>query len=236
LLPGQSRACVLVAPLECREMIPAILGRKVGMTQIFDPSGARIPVTLVEAGPCVVMRVKTSDSKDDYDAVQLGFDDVKPHRATMAEIGLARKAKTAPKRFVREIRLPEATDKAVGEMVTVDIFSENDVKYVDVVAVSKGKGFQGVMKRWGFGGQPASHGTERKHRSPGSINGHATYLGGGRIKKGKRMAGQTGNKRVTARCQALVDVDSENNVLLIKGSVPGPNGGYVVVRKSKTRS
>jgi large subunit ribosomal protein L3 len=217
-------------------MIPAILGKKVGMTQIFNPSGERVPVTLVEAGPCVVLQVKSTEAKDRYDAVQLGFDDIKPHRATMSEIGHARQAKAAPKRFVREIRLPETTDKAVGDLITVDIFKHADVKYVDVVGVSKGKGFQGAMKRWGFGGQPASHGVERKHRSPGSINGHATYLGGGRIKKGKRMAGQTGNRRVTARCQTLVDVDTERNILLIEGSVPGPNGGYVVVRKSKTRS
>ena len=217
-------------------MIPAILGRKVGMTQVFDGSGARVPVTLVEAGPCVVLQVKSSDAQDQYDAVQLGYDDAKPHRATMPEIGRARKAKTAPKRFVREIRLPEATSHAVGDMITVEIFKQADVKYVDVVGTSKGKGFQGPMKRWGFGGQPASHGVERKHRSPGSINGHATYLGGGRIKKGKRMAGQTGNKRTTARCQTLVEVDTENNLLLIEGSVPGPNGSYVIVRKSKTRS
>jgi len=217
-------------------MVPAILGKKVGMTQVFDPSGERIPVTLIEAGPCIVLQVKSTDSKDGYHAVQLGFDDAKPHRATMADIGHARNAKTAPKRFIREISFTEATDKAVGDTVTVDIFSENDVKYVDVVATSKGKGFQGGMKRWGFGGQQASHGVERKHRSPGSINGHATYLGGGRIKKGKKMAGQTGNKRTTAPCQALVEVDSDKNLLLIRGSVPGPNGGYVIVRKSKTRA
>ncbi len=217
-------------------MIPAILGKKVGMTQIFNPTGKCVPVTLVEAGPCVVLQIKSTETKDKYDAVQLGFDDAKPHRATMPEIGRARKAKTAPKRFVREIRLPEATDKAVGDMITVDIFKDADVKYVDVVGISKGKGFQGPMKRWGFGGQPASHGVERKHRAPGSINGHATYLGGGRIKKGKKMGGQTGNKRITARCQSLVEVDTENNILLIEGSVPGPNGGYVIVRKSKTRS
>jgi len=217
-------------------MIPAILGKKVGMTQVFDPSGGCVPVTLVEAGPCVVLQVKSAETKDRYDAVQLGFDDVKPHRASMPEIGRARQAKTAPKRFVREIRLPEATDQAVGDMITVEIFKQADVKYVDVVGISKGKGFQGVMKRWGFGGQPASHGVERKHRSAGSINGHASYLGGGRIKKGKRMSGQTGNKQITARCQTLVDVDTENNLLLIEGSVPGPNGGYVIVRRSKTRT
>jgi len=217
-------------------MIPAILGKKVGMTQVFVSSGDRIPVTLVEAGPCTVLQVKSIDSKDGYEAVQLGFDDVKPHRAPLPEIGHVRRAKTAPKRFVREIRLVEPTDVAVGDTVTVEMFKEAEVKYVDVVGTSKGKGFQGGMKRWGFGGQPASHGVERKHRSPGSINAHASYLGGGRIKKGKKMAGQTGNTRVTVRCQALVDVDSDRNLLLIAGSIPGPNGGYVIVRKSKTRS
>ncbi len=217
-------------------MVPAILGKKVGMTQIFDPSGARIPVTLVEAGPCVVLQVKSSDSQDGYHAVQLGFDDVKPHRSTLPEIGHARKAKSAPKRFVREIRLSEPTDKAVGDTITVELFEQAEVKYVDVVGTTKGKGFQGGMKRHGFGGQPASHGVERKHRSPGSINGHATDLGGGRIKKGKRMAGRMGNVRRTIRCQALVGVDAEHNLMLIRGSIPGPNGGYVIVRKSKTRS
>lgn len=217
-------------------MIPAILGRKVGMTQIFDPSGARVPVTLVEAGPCVILQIKTADGQDKYDAVQLGFEDVKPHRSTKAEIGHARKSKTAPKRFIREIRLPAATDKQIGDLVTVDIFKEAEVKYVDVIGINKGKGFQGVMKRHGFGGQPASHGTERKHRSPGSISAYCSNRGGGRMKRGKRMAGHAGNVRVTIPCQALVDVDSEHNLLLIRGSVPGPNGGYVIVRKSITRS
>ena len=213
-------------------MIPAILGRKVGMTQVFDASGERIPVTLVEAGPCQVLQVKSADGPDGYHAVQLGFDDVKPHRATLAEIGHARRARTAPKRFVREIRLSEPTDKKIGDTITVEIFKEQGVRFVDVVGTSKGKGFQGAMKRWGFGGQPASHGTERKHRSPGSLSGHASNRGMGPIKKGKRMAGHMGDRRVTARCQALVDVDSEHNLLLIRGSVPGPNGGYVVVRRA----
>jgi large subunit ribosomal protein L3 len=217
-------------------MTPTLLGKKVGMTQIFDPTGARIPVTIVEAGPCVILQVKSSETRDEYNAVQLGFEDVKPHRATMAEIGHARRAKTAPKRFVREIRLPEATDRAVGDTITVEIFKENEVKFVDVVGTSKGKGFQGPMKRHGSGGQPASHGVERKHRAPGSIGARASNLGTGRPKKGTGMAGQTGNRRVTTRCQLLLDIDSEHNILLIEGSVPGPNGGYVIVRKSKTRS
>ncbi|MBU0637496.1 MAG: 50S ribosomal protein L3 [Planctomycetes bacterium] len=218
-------------------MVPAILGKKIGMTQVFAPTGERIPVTVIQAGPCVVTQVKCGDGPDGYDGVQLGFDDVKPHRATLAEIGHARKAQTAPKRFVREIALTEPTEHALGDTITVDVFKDADVKFVDVFGVTKGKGFQGGMKRYGFGGQPASHGVERKHRSQGSIGGHASDRGrSGGIRKGKRMSGQTGHVRRTARCQALVGVDAEHNMLLIRGSVPGPNGGYVVVRKSKTRS
>lgn len=218
-------------------MIPAILGRKVGMTQVFEPSGVRVPVTVIEAGPCVVMQVKQADGPDGYNSVQLGFEDAKPHRSTLPEIGHAKAAKTAPKRFVREVRLVDPTDKSVGDVVTVELFSEGEVKYVDVVGVTKGRGYQGGMRRHGFGGQPASHGTERKHRSPGSIGGHATDLGGpGGPKKGKRMAGRMGGVNRTARCQALVGVDPEQNLLMVRGSVPGPTGGYVVVRKSKTRS
>ena len=145
-------------------MIPALLGRKVGMTQIFEESGACVPVTLVEAGPCVVLQVKTEDGPDGYNAIQLGFDDVKPHRSTLPEIGHARTAQTAPKAFVREVRLSEATDKVVGDVLTVELFQESEVKYVDVSGITKGRGYQGGMRRWGFGGQPASHGTERKHR------------------------------------------------------------------------
>lgn len=216
-------------------MIPAILGKKIGMTQVFEPSGERVPVTIIQAGPCYVLQVKRADSKDGYDSVQLGFDDVKPHRSNLAQIGHARKASTLPKRFIREIRLTEATDKNVGDTVTVDILK--DVKWVDVTGVTKGKGTQGVMRRWGFGGQPASHGTERKHRSPGSIGSRAAMRGqSGAIKRGLRMAGHMGHKRRTARCQALVAVDAENNVLLIRGSVPDPEDGYVLVRRSKTRS
>ena len=214
-------------------MIPAILGKKVGMTQVFDPSGERIPVTIVQAGPCPILQVKSTDTKDGYNAVQLGFDDVKPHRSTLAAIGHARPAKTAPKRFIREIRLSDPTDRKVGDVVTVDVFSAADVKFVDVIGTTKGKGVQGAMKRWGFGGQPGSHGTERKHRSPGSISGRAQNRGtSGAIKKGKRMAGHMGHARRTIQSQALVMVDAENNVLLIRGSIPGPNGGYVVVRRA----
>lgn len=218
-------------------MIPAILGRKVGMTQIFQQDGTRVPVTLVEAGPCVVMQVKSVDGPDGYHAVQLGFFDVKPHRSTLPEIGHARKAQTAPKRYVREIRLAEPSDKSVGDTVTVDVFQQGEVKFVDVIGTTKGRGFQGGMKRWGFGGQPASHGTERKHRSPGSIASRCQNRGtSGALKKGKKMAGHMGHARCTTPCQALVGVDAEHNLLMIRGSVPGPNGGFVLVRKSKTRA
>lgn len=214
-------------------MIPAILGKKVGMTQVFDPNGERIPVTIVQAGPCPVLQVKSTESKDGYNAVQLGFDDIKPHRSTLAAIGHARPAKTAPKRFIREIRLSDPTDRKVGDVITVDIFSSAEVKFVDVIGTTKGKGFQGAMKRWGFGGQPGSHGTERKHRSPGSISGRAQNRGtSGAIKKGKRMAGHMGHTRRTIQSQPLVMVDAEHNVLLIRGSIPGPNGGYVLIRRA----
>ncbi|MCK4341575.1 MAG: 50S ribosomal protein L3 [Phycisphaerae bacterium] len=217
--------------------MPAILGKKIGMSQVFQPDGRRVPVTVVEAGPCVVLQVKTADGPDGYNAVQLGFQDVKPHRSTLPEIGHAHKAQTAPKRYVREVRLSEPTEKNVGDLVTVDLFSDSDIKYVDVVGITKGKGFQGGMRRWGFGGLGASHGTERKHRSPGSIGGRAANLGTGpRLKKGKKMAGHMGHARRTVQSQALVDVDSENNLLLIRGSIPGPKNGLVIVQQAKKRS
>lgn len=217
-------------------MVPAILGKKIGMTQVFREDGQRVPVTVVEAGPCVVLQVKSVDGPDGYHAVQLGFQDVKPHRSTLPEIGHARKAQTAPKRYIREIRLNEPADKQVGELVTVQVFKDQEVKFVDVTGVTKGKGFQGGMKRWGFGGQPASHGTERKHRSPGSISSRGAERGrSGAIKKGKKMAGHMGAERQTVQSQALVGVDPEHNVLLIRGAVPGPSGSFVLVKKAVKR-
>ncbi len=214
-------------------MFPAILGRKIGMTQIFAAGGERTPVTVVEAGPCVVLQVKQADGPDGYHALQLGFGDVKPHRSTLPEIGHARKAQSAPRRFIREIRFDEPPTHDVGQTVTVQVFEQAQVKFVDVIGVTKGRGFQGAMRRWGFGGQPSSHGTERKHRSPGSIGGRGQNRGhSGAVKKGKRMAGHMGHARRTIQRQALMGVDSENNLLLIKGAVPGPTGGYVIVQKS----
>ncbi len=212
-------------------MTPGILGTKIGMTRIVGKAGLVEPVTVIKAGPCVAMQVKTRET-DGYHAVQLGFADVKPHRSTMALIGHAAKANTGPKRFHREIRLMEAADVAVGDVLTVDLFTKGEIEWVDVTGISKGKGFQGVMKRHGFGGMCSSHGTERKHRSAGGIGAHAPRGTGQSVKKGKRMAGHMGSVRVTMGPLRLLKVDSENDILLVRGSVPGPNGGMVLVNKA----
>lgn len=214
-------------------MYPALIGKKVGMTQVFDENGTVHPVTVVQAGPCVVLQVKNA-RPDGYEAVQIGFEDLRYHRAARPAMGHAAVAKTRPKKFVREVRLESpAEDVQLGQTWTVDVFK--GVAYVDVTGSTKGKGFAGVMKRHGFKGMPASHGTERKHRAPGSISSHGTDLGhGGNIKKGKRMAGHMGAACCTSRNHRLVRVDAENGLLLIKGSLPGPNGGVLFVRKSHT--
>ena len=205
------------------------------MTRVYDENGHSVPVTVVQAGPCPVLDVRTRE-RDGYDAVQLGFDDVKPGRSTRPMIGHCLKSGQRPQRFIREIRLQSPTDKKAGEMVTVGLFSELGTKWVDVVGTSRGMGFQGVMKRHHFGGQPNSHGTERKHRSPGGIGAMAGDRGRGRsIKKGKRMPGHMGHARCTIRNQRLVSVDADRNLLVIAGAIPGPRGGYLVVRQSKTR-
>jgi large subunit ribosomal protein L3 len=166
-----------------------LLGRKVGMTRVYDEAGRMVPVTVIQAGPCTVTQVKTSQT-DGYNAIQMGFEDKKSSRCTQAEVGQAKKADTRPKKFVREWRLPKAAEPKYnpGDSLTVSIFAET--KLVDVLATSKGKGFQGPMKRHGFKGFPASHGTERKHRAPGSICAFAMNSGmGGGLKKGKKMGG-----------------------------------------------
>ncbi len=215
-------------------MQPALLGRKIGMTQVYDEAGALHSVTVVQAGPCRVSQVKTTE-RDGYDAVQIGFEAVRPQRATKPLIGHAAATGGKPSRHYREIRLTEpATNVAVGTELTVADFEE--IGWVDVMGTTKGKGFAGGMKRHNFKGQPASHGVKRRHRSPGSISSHGSDLGhGGNIKKGKRMAGQMGNVNCTTRNHRLVGVDAENSLLLIKGSVPGANGGLVMVRRSKTK-
>lgn len=210
-----------------------LLGKKVGMTQVYDDSGRLLPVTVIQAGPCVVLQVKTVES-DGYNAIQLGYDDIKPSRRKKPQIGQAQKAGTVPKRFIREMRLPQEAEPQykVGDSLTVSVFDES--KYVDVVGTSKGKGFAGVMKRHGFHGFPASHGTERKHRAPGSISSFASDAGrGAGPKKGKKMAGHMGNSIMTTKNHSLAAIDQEKNLLVVKGSVPGPAGGYVVIHSAK---
>jgi len=211
-----------------------LLGKKVGMTRVYDAKGRLVPVTVIQAGPCTVTQVKTSET-DGYDAIQLGFEDKKPSRCTHGQIGHAKKADTTPKRFVREWRLPEGAKAQYkpGDAVTVSALA--DVKMVDVVGTSKGKGFAGPMKRHGFKGFPASHGTERKHRAPGSICAYAINSGmGGGLKKGKKMGGHMGTDRVTSKNHLLISVDPENNLLVVKGTVAGPAGGYCIVKTAKS--
>lgn len=212
-----------------------LLGKKVGMTQVYDQAGKLLPVTVIQAGPCAVTQVKTTET-DGYNAVQLGFEDVKPSRRKNPQIGHAKKAHTAPKKFVREMRLPDNVEPEykLGDAITVSVFSDSE--FVDVVSISKGKGFAGVMKRHGFAGFPASHGTERKHRAPGSIASFASNAGkSGGPKKGKKMAGHMGNRRVTSKNHQLVAIDQEKNLLVVKGPVPGPAGGYCIVQSAKKK-
>nr|WP_274376844.1 50S ribosomal protein L3 [Acidothermus cellulolyticus] len=201
-----------------------LLGEKLGMTQVFDESGRVIPVTVVRAGPCVVTQVRTPD-RDGYSAVQLGYGAVDPRRVNKPLAGHFRAAGVTPRRYLAEVRTGDAAEYTVGQEVTVEIFTPG--QRVDVAGVSKGKGFAGLMKRHNFRGLPDSHGTERKHRSPGSIGACATP---GRVFKGLRMAGRMGGRRVTVQNLAVQAVKPEENLLLLQGAVPGPNGGLVYVR------
>jgi large subunit ribosomal protein L3 len=214
-------------------MLPALLGRKIGMTQVYDDQGVLHPVTVVRAGPCRVVQIKTTQT-DGYEALQLGFEDAKLHRAPKPQIGHAARANCKPMRFYREVRLEAPAEGAeCGQEITVRVFQ--GVAHVDVIGTTKGRGFQGGMKRHGFKGQLASHGVERKHRSPGSIASHASNAGTGpKPKKGKRMAGHMGSARCTTRNHKLIAIDEENNLLLIQGPLPGANGGLLFIRKSKT--
>lgn len=210
-----------------------LLGKKVGITQVYDKAGNLLPVTVIQAGPCSVMQVKTVKT-DGYNAVQLGYDDVKPSRRNNPQTGHTHKANTVPKKFIREMRLPNGVEPEykIGDSLTVSVFAENSI--VDVVGTSKGKGFAGPMKRHGFHGFPSSHGTERKHRAPGSIASFASERGrGSGPKKGKKMAGHMGSSRVTTKNHSVVTVDEQRNLLVVKGPVPGPAGSYVIVRSVK---
>lgn len=223
-------------------MIQGILGRKVGMTQIYDEAGNVIPVTVIQAGPCKVLQLRTGE-RDGYEAIQVGFLD-KPRRlASRSERGHVAKlnskrskkrggegpakADCEPKRHVREFR-GAIEGHQVGEEITVAALAE--VKAVDVTGVSKGRGYAGVIKRHGFAGQRATHGVKKVHRHMGTSGGLAAWRGGGRPKKGKSMPGHYGHDQVTMRNLTVVKVDTENNLLLVHGAAPGPNGGLLIIR------
>jgi large subunit ribosomal protein L3 len=226
-----------------------LLGQKLGMTQVFDDKGMSIPVTVLECGPCPVLQVRDQKT-DGYDAVQVGFKD-KPRRlASRAERGhvsrdlqskrraagvpLAPKADTEPQRHVREFRLEQPTELKAGAVLTAaEVFK--DIKAVDVIGTTKGRGTAGVMKRHNFHGLPASHGVKKHHRSPGSVGSHASNRGSGRPKKGKRMAGRYGHERVTVRNLDVVRIDAEKNLILVRGAVPGPTGGLIVIRPTNKK-
>ncbi|MFO0896550.1 MAG: 50S ribosomal protein L3 [Pirellulales bacterium] len=225
-------------------MPAGLLGRKVGMTQVFDEAGNVVPVTVIQAGPCRVLQLRTVD-RDGVEAVQVGFldkprrlasrsergqvaklDSKRSRRLVQAGVELPSKADCEPQSFVKEFR--GATEGlAVGQQLTVEVFAE--VKAVDVSGVSKGRGFSGVIKRWKFGGQRASHGVKKVHRHPGSTGCNTSPA---RTFKNKKMAGHYGNENCTMRNLRVVRVDAENNLLLVRGAVPGPNGGYVVIRQT----
>jgi large subunit ribosomal protein L3 len=208
------------------KQIKGVLGTKLGMTQVFADDGRMVPVTVVEAGPCVVTAVRTPDA-DGYAAVQLGYGEVDPRKVNKPEAGHFMKAGVTPRRYLVELRTDNASDYTLGQEVTAETFAPGEL--VDVTARSKGKGFAGVMKRHGFKGLGASHGTQRKHRAPGSIGGCATP---GRVFKGVRMAGRMGGVRTSALNLTLHGVDADRGLLLIKGAVPGPSGGLVLVRSA----
>jgi large subunit ribosomal protein L3 len=203
-----------------------ILGTKLGMTQVFDETGQVVPVTVVQAGPCVVTAVRTPDN-DGYSAVQIGFGEINPRKVTKPVAGLFEKAGVTPRRYVAEIRTEGASEYTLGQEITATLFEKG--QRVDVTGKSKGKGTAGVMKRHRFKGLSASHGTQRKHRSPGSIGACATPA---RVFKGVRMAGRMGAEKTTVQSLTVHAVDSDKNLLLIKGAVPGPRGGLVVVRSA----
>lgn len=201
-----------------------ILGRKIGMTQVFTKSGKLIPVTVVEVEPNVITQIKTKEN-DGYEAIQLGFDTKREKLATKASVGITNKANTTPKRFFREIRGVDVSKYSLGQEVKVDIFAEGEM--VDVTGTTKGKGFQGVIKRHGQSRGPMAHGS-RYHRRPGSMGSIAAN----RVLKGKKLPGQTGGNIVTVQNLEVVKVDTERNVLLIKGNVPGAKKSLVMVRSA----
>ncbi|HPX95632.1 MAG TPA: 50S ribosomal protein L3 [Brevefilum fermentans] len=207
-------------------MFKGLIGRKVGMTQIFDDNGIAQPVTVIEAGPCYVTQIKTKD-KDGYSSVQLGFEEVKPKRLTRGQLGHLERNTLPPLRILREFRT-KSPNVAEGDRLGVDVFEAGE--RVDVVGTSKGRGFAGVVKRHGFGGGLKTHGQSDRHRAPGSMGAGSTP---GRIFKGKKNPGRMGNERVTSSNVRVVLVDPERNLIAVDGSVPGPKGGMVLIKTAR---
>jgi large subunit ribosomal protein L3 len=207
-------------------MLKGLIGKKVGMTQIFDDAGAAVPVTLIEAGPCYVTQVRTAE-KDGYSAVQLGFEEVKPKRLTGGQLGHLKRNNLPPLRFLREF-LAKDTELAEGEKLDVSLFTVGDL--VDVIGTSKGKGFQGGVKRYHFHGGPKTHGQSDRNRAPGSRGSGTTP---GRVYKGARGPGHMGNQRVTTQNLRVVLVDAERNLLGVRGAVPGAKGGVLLINEAR---
>ena len=203
-----------------------ILGQKLGMTQVWDDQNRAIPVTVIQAGPCRVVSVKTPE-RDGYSAVQLSFGDVKPRRVNKPETGHFKSHDAPPARHLAELRVDDSSAFSVGQVIAADVFAAGEK--VDVTGISKGKGFTGHMQRHNFKGQGASHGTHKKHRAPGAVGACATPS---RVFKGVKMAGQHGDSRVTTLNLEVVEGDAERNLLLVRGAVPGPTGGLVFVRNA----
>ena len=203
-------------------MKKGIIGKKLGMTQLFDANGNVVPVTVIEAGPCVISQKKTAEN-DGYEAVQVGYGDLKASKVTKPQKGHFQKGDVAPKKVLREFRFEDTSAMNVGDIIKVDVFAEGDA--VDVRGTSKGKGYAGVIKRWNFSRLKESHGTGPVHRHGGSLG----VIDPSRVFKGKKMAGHLGHERVTVQNLSVVKVDAEKNIIAVKGAVPGPKGGIVVL-------
>ena len=210
-------------------MMKGLIGKKIGMTQIFDESGLAVPITLIEAGPCYVTQVRQPE-RDGYNAVQLGFEEVKPKRLTGGQLGHLKTSELPPLRFLREFRVKDSEVTEGDKLEVGEVFSVGD--QVDVVGTSKGKGFQGAVKRHGFRGGPKTHGQSDRQRATGSIGAGTTP---GRVFKGKRMPGHMGSERVTIQNLQVAYVDADRNLLGVRGAIPGPKGGVVMIKEARKR-
>jgi large subunit ribosomal protein L3 len=210
-------------------MLKGLIGKKIGMTQIFDENGIAIPVTLIEAGPCYVTQIRTPQ-QDGYSAVQLGFEEVKPKRLTGGQLGHLKRNNLPPLRYLREFRVKDIQFQEGDRITVTDVF--NTGERVDVIGISKGKGFQGGVKRYGFAGGPRTHGQSDRLRAPGSRSSTTTP---GRVFKGSRGAGHMGFDRVTVQNLRVVLVDGERNLLAVRGAIPGPKGGIVLIKEARKR-